>query len=109
MPAKHPPPRFGIAAAVALALYLSAAETRAQDDGPRVYQLAPLGAKAFTAFAVAKRGNEEPENGNLVPGSRIDTNIVVFRYVQTFNLGGRQFSPFVILPVGQVRSTVHAA
>jgi len=80
----------------------------AQDDGPRVYQLAPVGAKAFTTFAVAKRGNETPESGDVIAGSRIDTNILVLRYVQTFNLGGRQFSPFFILPSGRVRSTVHS-
>jgi hypothetical protein len=97
------------AAAVGLALSLAAGAADAQDDGPRVYQLVPLGAKAFTAFAVNKRGNEEPENGNLIPGSKIDTDIVVLRYVQTFGLAGRQFSPFVILPFGQVRSTVHEA
>jgi hypothetical protein len=95
------------AATLGLTLSLAAAAANAQDDGPRVYQLAPLGAKAFTAFVVDKRGNEEPENGNLIPGSRIDTDIVVFRYVQTFSLGGRQLSPFLILPFGQVRSTVH--
>jgi hypothetical protein len=79
----------------------------AQDDGPRVYQLQPLDAKAFTTFAVAKRGNETPESGDVVPGSSIDTNILVFRYVQTLSLGGRQFSPFIILPTGHVRTTIH--
>jgi hypothetical protein len=66
-----------------------------------------VGAKAFTVFAVVKRGDETPESGDVIPGSEIDTNMVVFRYVQTFDLGGRQFSPFFILPTGQVRSTVH--
>lgn len=96
-------------AGVAAVLLAAATGARAQDDGPRVYQLAPLGAKTFTAFAVAKRGNETPESGDVVPGSQIDTNIVVLRYVQTFSLGGAQFSPFLILPIGHVRSTVHGA
>jgi hypothetical protein len=86
-------------------VFFAASCARAQDDGPRVYQLVPLGAKAFTAFAVAKRTNETPD-GDVVVGSQIDTNVVVFRYVQTFSLGGRQFSPFIILPTGQVRATV---
>jgi hypothetical protein len=105
-----PDPRRRGATALLLAMAVLLAIARgahAQDDGPRVYQLAPLGAKAFTAFAVAKRGNETPESGDVVPGSQIDTNVLVFRYVQTFSLAGRQFSPFVILPTGQVRSTVH--
>ena len=84
---------------------LLASPVRAQDDGPRVYQLAPLGTKTLTAFAVAKRGNEAPDE-DVSPGSDIDTNIVVLRYAQTFSLGGRQLNPFVILPVGEVRSTV---
>ena len=103
--------RLGLAFAwlLALVLWLSTGPgARAQDDGPRVYQLTPVGAKAFTAFAVAKRGNETPESGDVIPGSQIDTNIVVFRYVQTFNLAGRQFSPFLILPTGHVRSTAHS-
>jgi hypothetical protein len=98
------------AALLLLAFILSwAAPARGQDDGPRVYQLAPLGARTFTAFAVAKRGNETPESGDVVLGSDIDTNIVVLRYAQTFSLGGRQFNPFVILPVGEVKSTVRRA
>lgn len=95
-------------AGAAVMLLAAATGARAQDDGPRVYQLAPLGAKTFTAFAVAKRGNEAPESGDVIPGSQIDTNIVVLRYAQTFSLGGAQFSPFLILPAGHVHSTVHA-
>jgi hypothetical protein len=89
-------------------LLAMAAGARAQDDGPRVYQLAPEGAKAFTAFAVAKRGNETPESGDVILGSQIDTDIVVLRYVETFSLEGQQFSPFFILPTGHVRSTIHS-
>jgi len=95
----------GVSAFIALlATAGSAAAARAQDDGPRVYQLAPVGTRTFTAFAVAKRGNEEPEPGSVHPGSKIDTNLLVLRYVQTFHLGGRPFSPFVIVPFGQVKS-----
>ncbi|CAN7594139.1 transporter [Phenylobacterium sp. LjRoot219] len=83
-----------------------ATAAQAQDDGPRVYQLAPEGAKTFTTFAVVKRGNETPESGDVILGSQIDTNILVFRYAQTVSLGGRQLNPFVILPVGSVHSTV---
>jgi hypothetical protein len=86
---------------------LAGLPARAQDDGPRVYQLAPKGAQALTGFLVLKRGNEEPEVGTVVPGSEIDTNLAVLRYVATLSLGGRQFAPFIILPTGQVRSTLH--
>jgi hypothetical protein len=77
----------------------------AQDDGPRVYQLVPVGARNLTVFAVAKRGNETPEPGSVQPGSEIDTDILVFRYVTTIDVVGRAFSPFVIVPVGEVRAT----
>jgi Putative MetA-pathway of phenol degradation len=90
-----------------LAVILLAPSAQAQDDGPRVYQLAPLGAKTFTAFVVAKRSDETPEIGEVIPDSTIDTNLVVFRYAQTFSLGGRQFNPFVILPTGWVHGVVH--
>jgi hypothetical protein len=93
--------RDGVVALPAALLLLGAATARAQDDGPRVYQLAPEGAQAVTTFAVIKRGNEEPEVGSLLPGVDIHTNLVVFRYVRTVSLGGRQFSPFVILPTGE--------
>jgi hypothetical protein len=75
---------------------------RAQDDGPRVYQLTPDGAKNVTVFAVVKRSNDTPTGDDVVAGSKFDTNIVVFRYTQTFNLGGQSFAPFIILPTGQV-------
>jgi hypothetical protein len=77
----------------------------AQDDGPRVYQLAPVGAQNVTVFAVNKRGNETPEPGSISPGSDIDTDLVVFRYARTFGVAGRPVTPFLILPVGEVRST----
>jgi hypothetical protein len=76
----------------------------AQDDGPRVYQLAPVGAQNLTVFAVAKRGNEGPDPGQMFAGSTTATDIVVFRYARTFDLAGRQFTPFAILPSGRVRN-----
>ena len=48
-------------AAVLAGMLAIAFHARAQDDGPRVYQLTPEGAKALTVFAVAKRGNEGPK------------------------------------------------
>ncbi|GAA0650269.1 transporter [Brevundimonas lenta] len=93
-----------VATLVALAPF-TAAPARAQDDGPRVYQLVPNGARTFTAFAVAKRGNETPEPGTIVPGSEIDTDLLVLRYAQTFDLAGRAFTPFAILPMGRVNAT----
>ncbi len=92
-----------LAAALTLGL---GAQAHAQDDGPRVYQLAPTGAQVFTVFAVVKRGNEGPEPGEVTLGSETDNNILVFRYARTFGLLGRQVTPFVILPTGQVKVTV---
>jgi hypothetical protein len=91
-----------MAAAVSL---LAGGAARAQDDGPRVYQLAPVGAGNVTAFLVNKRGNEAPEPGSVNPGSQIDTDIFVLRYAQTFALAGRPLTPFLILPLGEVRAT----
>lgn len=108
----HSPPsapritKLAVLCGVSLAAAMFAVPAQAQDDGPRVYQLAPLGAKTFTAFAVVKHSNETPESGDVVAGSEIDTNIVVLRYAQTLSLGGRQLNPFVILPIGKVHSTV---
>ncbi|MFL5296114.1 MAG: transporter [Phenylobacterium sp.] len=93
------------ALAAAAAVFGFAATARAQDDGPRVYQLAPVGARNVTAFLVNKRGNETPEPGSISPGSEIDTDILVFRYAQTFGWQGHSVTPFLILPVGKVRST----
>lgn len=90
---------------LALIALLGAPAARAQDDGARVYQIQPIGAKNITAFAVAKRGNETPEPGTFNPGIDTDTNIFVVRYVETFDAAGMPFSPFVILPVGEVEST----
>jgi hypothetical protein len=91
-----------IAATLAVCL---GAQARAQDDGPRVYQLAPSGAQVFTAFAVAKRGNEGPEPGEVAVGSKTDNNLLVFRYARTFDWAGRAVTPFVIAPTGQVKVT----
>lgn len=82
-----------------------AAPASAQDDGPRVYQLAPVGAQNLTAFLVNKRGNETPEPGSVSPGSKIDTDVLVFRYARTFDVAGRPVTPFLIVPTGEVRSS----
>jgi hypothetical protein len=94
------------AAAALAALCLSfAAAARAQDDGARVYQLAPVGLQTFTAFVVNKRGDEGPDPGQTTPGSQTRTDILVLRYARTFGLGGRQFTPFFILPMGRLQVT----
>ena len=93
------------AALAALALLLVAPAVRAQDDGPRVYQLAPVGLQTFTAFVVDKRGNEGPDPGQTTPGSETRTDILVLRYARTFDLAGRQFTPFFILPMGRLQVT----
>ncbi|KQW86332.1 transporter [Brevundimonas sp. Root1279] len=95
---------LGGLASLVVALFAAAAP-RAQDDGPRVYQLAPEGAQTVTVFWVVKRGDETPEPGSFIPGAEIDTDVVVFRYARTLDLGGRAFTPFAILPVGRVRAT----
>jgi hypothetical protein len=87
--------------ALAAALLAATAAT-AQDDGARVYLPTPVGAQALTGFAVFKRGDEEPEPGSYLPGTKIDTDLAVLRYVRTFSLAGRPFSPFLILPTGRV-------
>ena len=77
----------------------------AQDDGPRVYQPAPIGARILTTFAVAKRGNELSEPGSLRLGANLATNTVVFRYAQVFDFAGRPLTPFLIVPFGEVTAT----
>ena len=91
-----------LAGGLALAIPLSA---RAQDDGPRVYQLAPVGFQNITAFLVNKRGDEGPDPGQTTPGSETRSDVFVVRYARTFDLADRQFTPFVILPVGRIRVT----
>ncbi len=91
--------------ALTLGLLSAALEARAQDDGPRVYQLAPEGLQTLTAFLVNKRGDEGPDPGQTTPGSQTRTNLFVLRYARTFDWGGRQFTPFAILPIGQLNVT----
>ena len=97
--------RWAAAALTALGLSLSAPSARAQDDGPRVYQLAPVGLQTLTAFLVNKRGNEGPDPGQTSPGSETRTDILVLRYARTFSWAGRQVTPFAILPIGQLKVT----
>ena len=87
---------------MALAFAMAA---RAQDDGARVYQLAPVGFQTFTAFVVNKRGDEGPDPGQTNPGSDTRSGVLVLRYARTFDLVGRQFTPFAILPMGRLTVT----
>jgi hypothetical protein len=89
-----------LSATVALAFSMTA---RAQDDGARVYQLAPVGFQTFTAFVVNKRGNEGPDPGETTPGSETRSDVLVLRYARTFSLVGHQLTPFAILPMGRIK------
>jgi hypothetical protein len=97
--------RWAAGALAGLGLSFTALAAQAQDDGARVYQLAPVGLQTFTAFLVDKRGNEGPDPGQTTPGSETSTDIFVLRYARTFDLAGRQFTPFVILPTGRLKVT----
>ena len=97
--------RWAAAALAVLTLSFAAPAARAQDDGPRVYQLAPKGLQTFTAFVVDKLGDEGPDPGQTSPGSVTRTDIMVFRYARTFSWAGRQVTPFAILPVGRLEVT----
>ncbi|HEY1929442.1 MAG TPA: transporter [Caulobacteraceae bacterium] len=97
-------PRWAPAALAALGLSFAALSAKAQDDGPRVYQLAPEGQQILTAFLVNKRSDEGPDPGQTVPGTEMHTDILVLRYARTFDLAGRQFTPFAILPTGRLRA-----
>ena len=90
--------RWATASPAALGLALAALAAQAQDDGPRVYQLAPEGLQTLTAFLVDKRGDEGPDPGQTAPGSQTRTDIFVLRYARTFDWAGRQLTPFAILP-----------
>jgi hypothetical protein len=90
-------------ALLAVAALAFATAVRAQDDGARVYQLAPTGFQTFTAFVVNKRGNEGPDPGQTSPGSETRSDVLVLRYARTFNFVGRQVTPFVILPMGRTK------
>jgi hypothetical protein len=93
-----------LAAALLATLALAfATVVRAQDDGARVYQLAPTGFQTFTAFVVNKRGNEGPDPGQTTPASETRSDVLVLRYARTFNVAGRQVTPFVILPMGRTK------
>lgn len=94
--------------ALLLALVLSVATAPAayaQDDGARVYQLQPVGTRIITAFAVFKRGNEASELGPVTPDIETDVNTIVLRYAQTFDFAGRPFTPFVIVPIGEIEAS----
>lgn len=97
--------RWAAGALAAGGLSIAAGSAGAQDDGPRVYQLAPVGQQTVTAFVVNKRGNEGPDPGQTTLGSETRTDILVLRYARTFDLAGRQLTPFAILPVGRLEVT----
>jgi hypothetical protein len=97
--------RWAAAALAALCLSLAVSPATAQDDGPRVYQLAPEGLQTLTVFIVNKRGDEGPDPGQTSPGSETRTDLLVLRYAQTFSLAGRQLTPFAILPFGRLEVT----
>ena len=72
-----------LAIAVALtAAFGFAMPARAQDDGARVYQFAPVDFQIFTAFLVDKRGNEGPDPGQTTPGSETQSDVFVVRYAR---------------------------
>jgi hypothetical protein len=74
---------------------------RAQDDGARVYQVAPAGTRAFSVYGIFTRGNKSLDPGSVVEGQDVDVNVSLVQYAHPLVWGTRLGGVFVA-PVGQV-------
>lgn len=97
--------RAGACAGLAYAALWPAAAP-AQDDGARAYMLIPDGTRVATLQGIFLRANQSLAPGTVIPDAKIDIDVAVLQFTQTFSIAGSQSAVFAALPLGEVRGSL---
>ncbi|XHS00071.1 hypothetical protein ACFB49_16670 [Sphingomonas sp. DBB INV C78] len=88
--------------AVIGSILIAAMPAMAQDDGARLYMLIPDKTTITSVRYHRMHSNLAVDPGNIAEGDHLDTDLVVFQFVQTLKIAGGQSSVFFVLPVSRI-------
>lgn len=84
-------------------LLLAAHEpARAQDDGARLYMIAPANTTIASLRLHRLHSNLVVDPGTVDDSGNLDTNLAVFQFVQALDLGKRQSFLFLVVPASRI-------
>lgn len=96
-------PRF-LRALLFLAPFLFASPTWAQDDGARLYMMAPQGATIASVRGHLLRSNLAVDPGTVAEDADLNTNLLVFQFVQALTVLDRQSFVFLVIPMSRIEA-----
>lgn len=87
-----------------LAPALFASPSWAQDDGARLYMLAPRDATIASVRGHLLRSNLAVDPGTIAKDADLNTNLLVFQFVQALTILDRQSFVFLVLPMSRIEA-----
>jgi hypothetical protein len=77
-------------------------KVHAQDDGARLYMLIPDKTTIASVRYHRIHSNLAVDPGTVAEGDHLDTDLVVFQFVQTLRIAGGQSSIFLVVPMSHI-------
>jgi hypothetical protein len=76
----------------------------AQDDGARLYMLAPKDLTIASLRVHSLNSNVGTDTGTVSDDPELDTTLAVFQFVQEFAVGRRQHMAFMVVPASRIEN-----
>ncbi|WP_055923416.1 transporter [Altererythrobacter sp. Root672] len=89
-----------------LTAVLFATPVMAQDDGARLYMLAPKDTTIASVRVHSLHSNVGTDTGTVSDDPNLNTTLVVFQFVQEFEVGRQQHMAFLVVPGSRIHSEV---
>jgi hypothetical protein len=88
-----------------LLLVATAMPAHAQDDGARLYMMAPDKTTIASLRFHRLHSNLAVDPGSVAEDAKLDTNLLVFQFVQALNFSGRQGWIFLVVPASRIEAS----
>ncbi|RDH85529.1 MAG: hypothetical protein DIZ78_11360 [endosymbiont of Escarpia spicata] len=75
-------------------------------DGPRAYQLAPVGTEVVTVIGVRQNSNYNLDGSPTSPAARVEVTAMAFQYTRVIDVGGNAAGLFAVLPFAGADGTL---
>lgn len=81
----------------------------AQDDGARLYMMAPADTTVLSLRLHSLNSNLGTDTGTVSEDPDLETTLAVLQFVQEFNLGSQQHFVFAVIPASRIHSDLGLA
>ncbi len=95
--------------AVLAPLLCLAAPAMAQDDGARLYMMAPADTTVLSLRLHSLNSNLGTDTGTVSDDPDLETKLAVLQFVQEFNVGAEQHFVFAVVPASRIHSDLGLA